>query len=214
MLCAFDGPPRIVRLHGRGEVLAADDPADGVRGVIRDPRRADLRLVRLRRAADGVRRRAPAARAVARAKGRSRRPRLRPREERRVDRRPTGLLRLARDERAVDESSHFVTLVWRRARSGEPSVNPGSTQACPSLWTRSHTFVALVWRRDVSPAALAVGRGWASRARRPSSRRRRPGGRACSAARRRSCSSRDTPRRPVGSCSRGSRSAPVPPCGS
>ena len=24
MLCAFDGPPRIVRLHGRGEVLAAD----------------------------------------------------------------------------------------------------------------------------------------------------------------------------------------------
>ena len=35
MLCAFDGPPRIVRLHGRGEVLAADDPADGVRGVIR-----------------------------------------------------------------------------------------------------------------------------------------------------------------------------------
>jgi hypothetical protein len=24
MLCSFDGPPRIVRLHGRGEVLAAD----------------------------------------------------------------------------------------------------------------------------------------------------------------------------------------------
>ena len=24
MLCAFDGPPRIVRLHGRGEVLPAD----------------------------------------------------------------------------------------------------------------------------------------------------------------------------------------------
>ena len=24
MLCAFEGPPRIVRLHGRGEVLAAD----------------------------------------------------------------------------------------------------------------------------------------------------------------------------------------------
>ena len=35
MLCAFEGPPRIVRLHGRGEVLVADDPADGVRGVIR-----------------------------------------------------------------------------------------------------------------------------------------------------------------------------------
>jgi hypothetical protein len=35
MLCAFEGPPRIVRLHGRGEVVPADDPADGVRGVIR-----------------------------------------------------------------------------------------------------------------------------------------------------------------------------------
>jgi hypothetical protein len=36
MLCAFEGPPRIVRLHGRGEVVPASDPADGgVRGVIR-----------------------------------------------------------------------------------------------------------------------------------------------------------------------------------
>jgi hypothetical protein len=35
MFCAFDGPPRIVRLHGRGEVLAGDDPGDGVRGAIR-----------------------------------------------------------------------------------------------------------------------------------------------------------------------------------
>ena len=35
MLCAFEGPPRIVRLHGRGEVVPADDPADGVRGVVR-----------------------------------------------------------------------------------------------------------------------------------------------------------------------------------
>jgi len=26
MLCAFDGPPRILRLHGRGEVLMNDDP--------------------------------------------------------------------------------------------------------------------------------------------------------------------------------------------
>jgi hypothetical protein len=26
MLCAFHGPPRIVRLHGRGEVVAAGDP--------------------------------------------------------------------------------------------------------------------------------------------------------------------------------------------
>jgi pyridoxamine 5'-phosphate oxidase-like protein len=35
MLCAFEGPPRIVRLHGRGEVIPANDPADGVRGVVR-----------------------------------------------------------------------------------------------------------------------------------------------------------------------------------
>ena len=27
MLCAFEGPPRIVRLHGRGTFVAADDPA-------------------------------------------------------------------------------------------------------------------------------------------------------------------------------------------
>ncbi len=26
MLCAFEGPPRILRLHGRGEVVAPDDP--------------------------------------------------------------------------------------------------------------------------------------------------------------------------------------------
>jgi hypothetical protein len=32
MLCAFSGPPRILRLHGRGEVLQADDPRfEGVR---------------------------------------------------------------------------------------------------------------------------------------------------------------------------------------
>jgi hypothetical protein len=35
MFCAFDGPPRIVRLHGRGEALAGEDPGDGVRGAIR-----------------------------------------------------------------------------------------------------------------------------------------------------------------------------------
>ena len=36
MLCAFEGPPRIVRLHGRGAVLTAADPVvGGVRGVIR-----------------------------------------------------------------------------------------------------------------------------------------------------------------------------------
>ncbi|HTP22034.1 MAG TPA: pyridoxamine 5'-phosphate oxidase family protein [Solirubrobacteraceae bacterium] len=26
MLCAFDGPPRILRLHGRGDLVAASDP--------------------------------------------------------------------------------------------------------------------------------------------------------------------------------------------
>jgi hypothetical protein len=45
MLCAFQGPPRIVRLHGRGRVIEPDNPAfaevsgqfrdhDGVRAVI------------------------------------------------------------------------------------------------------------------------------------------------------------------------------------
>ena len=29
MLCAFDGPPRILRLHGRGEVVLAHDPRFG-----------------------------------------------------------------------------------------------------------------------------------------------------------------------------------------
>jgi hypothetical protein len=35
MLCDFEGPPRIVRLHGRGEVLPAADVGDGSRGTIR-----------------------------------------------------------------------------------------------------------------------------------------------------------------------------------
>jgi pyridoxamine 5'-phosphate oxidase-like protein len=35
MFCAFDGPPRIVRLHGRGEAAPADDPGTGVRSTIR-----------------------------------------------------------------------------------------------------------------------------------------------------------------------------------
>jgi hypothetical protein len=35
MLCAFEGPPRIVRLHGRGEVVPAADVGAGTRGVIR-----------------------------------------------------------------------------------------------------------------------------------------------------------------------------------
>ncbi len=36
MFCAFEGPPRILRLHGTGEIIPVDDPgAGGVRGVIR-----------------------------------------------------------------------------------------------------------------------------------------------------------------------------------
>jgi Pyridoxamine 5'-phosphate oxidase len=36
MFCAFEGPPRIVRLHGRGEVVPAADPAvGGIRAVVR-----------------------------------------------------------------------------------------------------------------------------------------------------------------------------------
>jgi len=34
MFCAFAGPPRILRLHGTGEVVP-EDPAKGIRGVIR-----------------------------------------------------------------------------------------------------------------------------------------------------------------------------------
>jgi len=36
MLCAFEGPPRIVRLHGRGEIVPDADPgARGIRAVVR-----------------------------------------------------------------------------------------------------------------------------------------------------------------------------------
>jgi len=36
MFCAFAGPPRILRLHGRGEVIESGDPGlEGVRGVVR-----------------------------------------------------------------------------------------------------------------------------------------------------------------------------------
>ncbi len=35
MFCEFEGPPRILRLHGRGEVVQSADPGDGVRGLIR-----------------------------------------------------------------------------------------------------------------------------------------------------------------------------------
>ena len=36
MLCAFEGPPRIVRLHGHGTVIPAGDPSEnGTRAVVR-----------------------------------------------------------------------------------------------------------------------------------------------------------------------------------
>ena len=35
MLCAFEGPPRVVRLHGHGAVVPTGDLGDGRRGTIR-----------------------------------------------------------------------------------------------------------------------------------------------------------------------------------
>ena len=52
MLCAFEGPPRILRLHGRGEVVPASDGA--LRGAARAGR---LRAVRGARVAPLDRRR-------------------------------------------------------------------------------------------------------------------------------------------------------------
>ena len=56
MFCAFEGPPRIVRLHGRGEIVLAGDPrfeplldeagvrgADGAGGAARDRRSSTSR---------------------------------------------------------------------------------------------------------------------------------------------------------------------------
>ena len=71
MLCAFEGPPRIVRLHGRGEAVLNDDPRfEGLlaqgdfedasipaarRSIVRGRDRPDQRLVRVRRAVDELR---------------------------------------------------------------------------------------------------------------------------------------------------------------
>jgi len=46
MLCAFSGPPRIVRIHGRGEVIAADDPRFeelAARSEFEEPEHAEAR---------------------------------------------------------------------------------------------------------------------------------------------------------------------------
>ena len=66
MFCAFDGPPNIVRLHGRGSAVPVDDPRhDELLARFPDPptsrpalgdhrrRGPGQRLLRLRRAADG-----------------------------------------------------------------------------------------------------------------------------------------------------------------
>lgn len=74
MFCAFEGPPRIVRLHGHGEVVTAGDEhfealiaeagfeqptvLESRRAVIDVAVEADRRLMRLRRAVDGLRGRA------------------------------------------------------------------------------------------------------------------------------------------------------------
>jgi hypothetical protein len=60
MLCAFEGPPRIVRLHGHGEVIEADDPRFGElfeRGGFENPHgveeaRRSIILVAVDRVAD------------------------------------------------------------------------------------------------------------------------------------------------------------------
>jgi hypothetical protein len=59
MLCAFDGPPRILRLHGRGEVVLAGDPrfdellerADFAQPSVASSRRAVI-VVHVERVAD------------------------------------------------------------------------------------------------------------------------------------------------------------------
>jgi predicted pyridoxine 5'-phosphate oxidase superfamily flavin-nucleotide-binding protein len=55
MFCAFEGPPRIVRLHGRGSILPVDDPSvEGVEfeiGTLPEARRAVI-VVEVTRIAD------------------------------------------------------------------------------------------------------------------------------------------------------------------
>jgi predicted pyridoxine 5'-phosphate oxidase superfamily flavin-nucleotide-binding protein len=57
MFCAFDGPPRILRLHGRGEVVFADDPrfdelAEGLENLSIAEARRSVILVHVERIAD------------------------------------------------------------------------------------------------------------------------------------------------------------------
>src|ERR671927_1414753 len=57
MLCAFDGPPRILRLHGRGEVVLAgdarfDELAEGLESLSIDEARRAIVRVDVTRVAD------------------------------------------------------------------------------------------------------------------------------------------------------------------
>ena len=101
MLCAFEGPPRIVRLHGRGELLAAparsSSPPPARAPSATAPSSASTsphrRLVRLRRADHELRGRAPAGGRVGGAQARQGRAGargLQGREERDEHRRPAG----------------------------------------------------------------------------------------------------------------------------
>jgi len=57
MFCAFEGPPRILRLHGRGEVVFADDPrfdelASGLENLSTDEARRAVIVIDVQRIAD------------------------------------------------------------------------------------------------------------------------------------------------------------------
>jgi hypothetical protein len=57
MFCAFDGPPRILRLHGRGEIVFAEDPrfealAAGLENLSVDEAKRAVVLVDVTRVAD------------------------------------------------------------------------------------------------------------------------------------------------------------------
>ena len=101
MLCAFEGAPRILRLQGRGEVVEPSDPDfDDLVGrfppypgrAVGDPGplRPHRRHLRLRRAADGLQRRAAGPARLGRAQGSRRARRVPGQEERSLDRRPPG----------------------------------------------------------------------------------------------------------------------------
>src|SRR3954468_23293228 len=54
MFCAFDGPPKIVRLHGRGETITATDPRYAAlsAGFLPHPSARSIIVVRVERISD------------------------------------------------------------------------------------------------------------------------------------------------------------------